>query len=131
MEDTSNIYDLFEASCVYYTGSQYLLLVEAIGSDGYRYFRSWTSSSITGTWTALADTETDPFASHYDVTFSGTAWTESISHGEMIRASYDQTLTISPCDLIFLYQGLNPSSDVSYNLEPWELGLITQTNSGC
>ncbi|PMD29464.1 glycoside hydrolase family 62 protein [Hyaloscypha variabilis F] len=131
MEDTSDIYSLFEASCVYYTGSQYLLLVEAIGSDGYRYFRSWTSSSIDGTWTALADTETDPFASHYDVTFSGTAWTESISHGEMIRAGYDQTLTISPCSLVFLYQGLNPSSDVSYNLEPWELGLITQTNSAC
>ncbi|KUO19469.1 hypothetical protein AQJ91_19080 [Streptomyces dysideae] len=39
--------------------NQYLLLQEAIGSTGRRYFRSFTS---TRTWTPLAATENEPFA---------------------------------------------------------------------
>ena len=123
---------LYEASNVYNVGDgQYLLIVEAIGSDGYRYFRSWTSNSLAGTWTGLADTEADPFARSTNVAFSGTAWTKSISHGEMIRTNTDQTLTISTCDLRYLYQGVNPSSTADYNSLPWRLGLLTQTNSNC
>lgn len=124
--------NLFEASNVYNVGDgTYLLLVEAIGSDGYRYFRSWTSSSLSGTWTGLADTESNPFARSNNVVFSGTAWTKSISHGEMIRTNVDQTMTISPCDLRYLYQGLSTSATGTYNALPWELGLLTQTNSAC
>ncbi|KDR80993.1 hypothetical protein GALMADRAFT_91697 [Galerina marginata CBS 339.88] len=130
MQD-ANSHNLFEASNVYNFGSGYLLLVEAIGSDGHRYFRSWTSSSIGGTWNALANTEANPFARASNVVFSGTAWTKDISHGEMIRSSYDQTLTISPCNIRYLYQGVDPSSTADYNALPWRLGLITQTNSAC
>ncbi|KAF4625738.1 hypothetical protein G7Y89_g12426 [Cudoniella acicularis] len=123
---------LFEASCVYNVGGgQYLLIVEAIGSDGNRYFRSWTSTSLSGTWIALADSQTNPFARSNNVVFSGTAWTKSISHGEMVRTQPDQTMTIAPCDLRFLYQGVDPSSSASYNTLPWKLGLITQTNQAC
>ncbi|CAK4077205.1 unnamed protein product [Aphanomyces euteiches] len=80
MQDTSNIYALFEASAVYKAGSQYLLLVEAIGSDGNRYFRSWTANSLGGSWTPLANTEANPFARSNNVVFAGSAWTKSISH---------------------------------------------------
>ncbi|KAK0637038.1 glycosyl hydrolase family 62 protein [Bombardia bombarda] len=125
--------DLFEASCVYRTANddRYLLLVEAIGSDGNRYFRSWTATSLSGTWTGLANTEANPFARSNNVAFSGTAWTKSISHGEMVRDQTDQTMTINPCKLRFLYQGLSPSATGTYNALPWKLGLITQTNSAC
>jgi hypothetical protein len=34
-----------------------------------------------------------------NVTFSGTAWIQDFSSGEMIRSGYDQTLTISPCKI--------------------------------
>ncbi|MEU0841540.1 non-reducing end alpha-L-arabinofuranosidase family hydrolase [Streptomyces sp. NPDC005962] len=129
----SNKYALFEASNVYKVqgSNQYLLTVEAIGSDGKRYFRSWTSGSIAGSWTPLAASENNPFARASNTAFPAGAWTKDISHGEMIRAGNDQTLTINPCQLQYLYQGLNPNAGGDYNTLPWRLGLLTQTNSTC
>lgn len=126
-------YPLWEASNVYKVAgrSSYLLVVEAIGSGGRRYFRSWTAPAITGPWNPLATTEAAPFAGASNVTFDGTAWTQDISHGEMIRKGVDQTLTIDPCHLRYLYQGKDPNSTDPYNLLPWKLGLVTQTNSSC
>nr|WP_260337571.1 non-reducing end alpha-L-arabinofuranosidase family hydrolase [Phytomonospora endophytica] len=125
--------NLFEASNVYKVqgSNQYLLLVEAIGSDGRRWFRSWTSSAINGAWTPLAASEANPFARANNTTFAGTAWTRDISHGELIRAGTDQTLTVSPCQMRYLYQGLDPNAGGDYNSLPWRLGLLTQTNSTC
>jgi hypothetical protein len=129
----SNRFALFEAANVYRVEgtNQYLLLNEAIGSDGNRWFRSWTSNAINGSWTPLADTEGRPFARSNNVTFNGTPWTEDISHGELVRASNDQTLTISPCNMRYVYQGLDPGAGGDYNSLPWRLGLLTQTNSSC
>ncbi|TDB69325.1 non-reducing end alpha-L-arabinofuranosidase family hydrolase, partial [Micromonospora sp. KC721] len=130
MQD-ANPHRLFEAANVYRVGDRYLLLVEAIGSDGRRWFRSWTSSSIAGPWQALAAEENNPFARANNVTFSGTAWTRDISHGELVRSGNDQTLPISPCRMQFLYQGMDPNAGGDYNSLPWRLGLLTQTNSTC
>lgn len=129
----SNRNNLFEASNVYKVqgSNTYLLIVEAIGSDGRRYFRSWTSTGIAGSWTPLAATEANPFARANNVTFPAGAWTRDISHGEMIRAGTDQTLTISPCNMRYVYQGLDPGAGGDYNSLPWRLGLLTQTNSAC
>ena len=60
-----------------------------------------------------------------------TAWSKYISHGEMIRSGTDQTLTISSCNMRYLYQGLDPDASGSYNSLPWRLALLTQTNSAC
>jgi endo-1,4-beta-xylanase len=129
----ANRFRLFEASNVYKVAGadQYLLLVEAIGSDGHRYFRSWTSTSPGGSWTPLADTEGNPFARANTVTSAGTPWSLDISHGELVRAGSDQTLTINPCRLQLLYQGKNPAAGGGYDTLPWQLGLLTQTNSTC
>ncbi len=135
MED-SEAGRLFEASNVYKVRgtNRYLALVEAWDSTSNwrRYFRSWTADSLDGPWVPLKDSGTAPFAGTSNVSFAGPAWTKDISHGEAIRAGYDQTLTIDPCDLRFLYQGFDSTVDTSdYNAIPWRLGLLTRdTTSG-
>jgi endo-1,4-beta-xylanase len=123
---------LFEACNVYSmkgTG-QYLLLIEAFDSNsgGRRYFRSWTAPTLDGTWTPLQAEYSTPFASAMNVSFESTAWTQDISHGEMLRSGYDEKLEIDTCHLQFLYQGKDPNASGSYNTLPWRLGLLTQTN---
>jgi hypothetical protein len=126
-------FSLFEASNVYKIKgtNQYLLLVEAIGASGRRYFRSWTSDRIDGEWTALADTEAAPFAGAANVSFrpGAAAWTQDISHGEMLRDGNDQHLVIDPRHLRYLYQGEDPAASGDYSQLPWRLALLTQTNS--
>jgi endo-1,4-beta-xylanase len=120
---------LFEACNVYRLkeGDSYLLLVEAFdgSSGGRRYFRSWTSSSLEGPWTALNANGRKPFAGMSNVKFPKKAWTKDISHGEMLRESVDESLTIDPSRLSYLFQGFDPTVDTSdYISIPWRLGML-------
>ncbi len=115
---------LFEAPNVYKLDGQnkYLLMVEA-WPNGPRMFRSWTASSLDGPWTALADTDSNPFAGNNNVTWPNGKWADGISHGELIRSGYDERLTVDPCNLEFLYQGQAGTSS-EYNKIPYKLGLL-------
>lgn len=124
---------VFEGSATYRVGDtgQYLTLIEAFGEAGERYYRSFVSDRLDGEWTPLAASFDNPFAARSNVTFSdGDAWTQDISHGELLRDGYDQTLTIDPGDLRLLYQGVEPSeTGVEYSQLPYRLALLTYTET--
>jgi hypothetical protein len=117
---------LFEAVEVYKIKGQqkYLMMVEC----GYpRYFRAFTATSLGGTFTPVGNTinAATPFAGKSNVTGG---WSDDISHGDMIRSSYDEYKEIDPCNMQLLYQGVKSGSTYSdYGLAPYQMGLLTAT----
>jgi len=121
--------NIFEAGHIYKLKGhdKYLNVIEA-NPGGRRFFKAYLAERLDGKWTPLADSEKRPFAGAANVRPAPgvTAWADNISHGELIRASNDQTLTVDPGDLRFLFQGAlqKNKSRVSYGRISWRLGML-------
>ncbi len=127
IQDNRN--NLFEGSMTYKIKgtNTYLTIIEALSPA--RYYRAWISNDLNGEWKPLpgADSWETPFAGINNVTFEDGVepWTRDISHGELLRDNYDETPTIDPANLRFLFQGRDPKSSDRYELLPYQLGLLT------
>ena len=120
--------DIFEASCTYAvkgTG-KFLTIIECVGPDGRRYFKSYGADKLDGEWTPLAASWAHPFAGTENVRQPAGHWTDSISHGELIRAGTDETLEVDPADVRFLYQGVSAADMAGkpYGEIPWRLAIL-------
>ncbi|MEP0841949.1 MAG: hypothetical protein HRF43_04475 [Phycisphaerae bacterium] len=119
--------DIFEAAHVYSLKGmkQYLAVIEA-QDGGRRYYKAYLADALEGPWRPLADSRRKPFASPLNVIDSGEHWTDSISHGELLRAGHDEHLEVDPNHLTFLFQGVSDKDRVGkpYGDIPWRLGLL-------
>lgn len=119
--------DIFEASHTYRVRGldKYVTLVEAQGG-GRRYYQAYLADRLDGEWKPLADTQTAPFAGAANVAFAGEPWAESISHGELLRASNDERLEVDADHPRFLFQGAldREMAGKKYGEIPWRLGIL-------
>jgi hypothetical protein len=117
----ASAFEAVEVYAVKGTG-QYLMITETNGSP--RSFVAWSASSLGGTFTKMGT-----FAAQSNTTFTGTAWTSDISHGDLVRENPDETQTIDSCNMQLLYQGRDPNaSSANYDSRPYRPGLLTKTN---
>lgn len=122
--------DIFEASHTYRirgTG-KFLTIVEAQASGRRRYYKAYVADRLDGQWTAVAGTLEKPFAGERNVRFPDGIgpWTDSFSHGELLREGHDETMTVDPKRLRLLFQGCSKAGreGKGYGGFPWRLGLL-------
>jgi hypothetical protein len=121
---------IFEASHTYKLKGtdKYLTVIE---ENGRRYYKAYIADRLDGQWSPIADTPKKPFAGWNNVRPAPGVqpWTDNISHGELIRDSHDQTLTVDPENLRFIFQGMwdKHKSGKSYGQFQWRIGMLKPT----
>ena len=119
--------DIFEASCTYKIkgADQFLTIVEAQGG-GRRYYKAYLADKLDGAWKPLAATREKSFASPVNVRDTAAHWTDSFSHGELIRTGVDERMEVDPANLRFVFQGVLDQNmrGKPYGQIPWRLGIL-------
>lgn len=119
--------DIFEASHTYkIKGSpKYLTMIECQDTPR-RYFKAFVADSLEGDWKPLAGSKDQPFAGKANMTESAGHWTDSVSHGELLRDGCDERFEVDPAHLRFLFQGVTVEEmqGKRYSDIPWRLGLL-------
>ncbi len=125
--------EIFEASHTYRIQGQeaYLTIVE---QDGRRYYKAYLADRLDGPWTPLADTAEKPFAGAANIRPAAGVepWTDNVSHGELIRAGVDESMTVDPDHLQLLFQGMwdKDKSGQGYGQFQWRIGLLAPVPPG-
>ncbi len=119
---------VFEASHTYRLKglNQFLTVIE---ENGRRYYKAYLAERLDGDWIPLADTAEQPFAGWNNIRPAPgvTPWTDNVSHGEFLRDGHDQTLTVDPNNLRFIFQGMwdKDKSAKGYGQYSWRIGMLT------
>ncbi|HYW80698.1 MAG TPA: non-reducing end alpha-L-arabinofuranosidase family hydrolase [Thermoguttaceae bacterium] len=119
---------IFEASHTYRLKGKdkYLTIIE---ENGRRYYKAYLADRLDGQWTPIADTAERPFAAWTNVRPARGVepWTDNISHGELIRDGYDQTLAVDPANLRMIFQGMwdKDKAGKNYGGFQWRIGMLT------
>ena len=119
---------VFEASHTYRLkgAGKYLTIIE---ENGRRHYKAYLADRLDGEWTPLADTAQKPFAGWVNIgPARGVApWTDNVSHGELVRDGVDQTMTVDPADLRFVFQGMleKHKAGKGYGQFSWRIGILT------
>jgi hypothetical protein len=134
--------EFFEASHTYHLRelNKFLTIIEAkaggllskllsatkIQAGEQRYYQAYLSDRLDGTWIPLAITEANPFVGPTNVQNRSAHWTDTFSHGELLREGFDETLALDPSRLRFLFQGVSDEDRAgkTYSDIPWRLGLL-------
>jgi hypothetical protein len=122
--------DIFEASHTYRLKGrrQYLTIVEA-NPGGRRFYKAYVADRLDGPWRPVGDSAEKPFASWHNVRPAPgvEAWTDNISHGELIRVGNDETMVVDPAHLRFVFQGMLESEKggKDYGRFSWRIGILT------
>lgn len=120
--------NIFEASHTYRIKDrdQFITLIEA---NGRRYFKAYVADRLDGDWTPVADSENRPFAGATNTQPAPgvTAWTDNISHGELIRSSNDERLIVDLDHPKFIFQGMLEAHKrrKNYGQFGWRIGMLT------
>ena len=118
---------IFEASHTYRLKgmNKYLTVIE---ENGRRYYKAYLADRLDGKWTPIADTAERPFAGWKNIRPAQGVkpWTDNISHGELVRDGIDQTLTVDPANLKFIFQGMfdKDKSGKGYGQFQWRIGML-------
>ncbi len=124
---------IFEASHTYRLKGldKYLTIVE---ENGQRFYKAYLADRLDGEWTPLVDTFEKSFAGARNIRPApGVApWTDNVSHGELVRDGNDETMTVDPRRLRFVFQGLLESerSGKGYGQFRWRIGMLTPVEAG-
>lgn len=120
--------DVFEASHTYRLKGldKYMTLIEAQNGHGWRYYKAYLADRLDGKWVPLAGEKDKAFASMLNVEHPSQRWTDVISHGELLRAGYNEKLEVEPENLRFLFQGVTNKGRAgkNYGQIPWRLGIL-------
>jgi len=99
------------------------------GSERFRRYGLATAEHLLGPWERISD----DFARGDQLAYALATdkWTEEVSHGELIRAGYDQRLEYDPERTTLLIQGLLAvEHEGPYPELPWRVGLIRKEARG-
>ena len=97
-------------------------------------FKAYLANRLDGEWFPIADTAERPFAGWKNIRPAAGVkpWTDNISHGELIRSGRDETLTVDPDRLRFIFQGMwdKDKSGRGYGQFQWRIGMLTPVPPG-